>query len=81
MLIGHIGASFSVGAVGPARRFRAVYRKEIGEELKQISAKVGAAIKLCNVAQMKETDIPLLKPAQYEAIRRNPITTSTSEEE
>ena len=66
VLIGHIGASFSVGAVGPVRRFKAAYRKEIGEELKQIAAKISAAIQLCNVAQIPETDISLLKPAQQE---------------
>jgi len=61
VLIGHIGASFSVGAVGPVRRLKATYRKKIGEELIQVAAKISAAIQLCNVAQMQETDIPLLK--------------------
>lgn len=63
VLIGHIGASFSVGAVGPVRRFKAAYRSEMGEELKQIAAKISAAIQLCNVAQTQDTDLPLLKPA------------------
>lgn len=66
VLIGHIGASFSVGAVGPVRRFKPAYRKEIGEELIQIAAKISAAIQLCDVAQIQEADIPLLKPAQQQ---------------
>lgn len=69
VLIGHIGASFSVGAVGPVRRFNAAYRKEIGEQLMQIAAKISAAIQLCNMAQIQETDIPLLKPAQQQENR------------
>lgn len=63
MLIGHIGASFTVGATGPVRRFKAIYRKELAEALKQISARISAAFPLCNAALMKATDIPLLKPA------------------
>ncbi len=50
--IGNIGATFSVGAVGPIRRFTKDYRKEIGEELIQISNKVSGAIQLCNVADV-----------------------------
>lgn len=64
VLIGHIGAAFSVGAVGPVRRLEATYRKKIGEELIQVAAKISAAIQLCNVAQMQETDISLLKPME-----------------
>jgi DNA-binding IclR family transcriptional regulator len=71
VLISHIGASFSVGAVGPVRRFKAARRKEIGEELKQIAAKISAAIQLSNVAQIQETDIPLLAAARQDE-RRSP---------
>lgn len=42
VLIGHIGASVSVGAVGPVRHFREACRKEIGEELQQNAAKISA---------------------------------------
>lgn len=69
VLIDHIGASFSVGAVGPVRRFNAAHRKEIGEQLLQIAAKISAAIQLCNLAQIQETDIPLLKPVQQQESR------------
>lgn len=44
--IGNIGAPFSIGATGPVRRFTDDYRKRIGGSLKQISAKVSAAIQL-----------------------------------
>jgi IclR family transcriptional regulator, acetate operon repressor len=64
VLISHIGASFSVGLVGPVRRFTSAYRKEIGQELIQMAAKISAAILLCNVAQIQEADVPLLKPVQ-----------------
>lgn len=64
VLIGHIGASFSVGAVGPVRRFETTHRKEIGEELIKIAAKISASIQLCNVAPAQDADIPLLKPMQ-----------------
>ncbi|WP_282021716.1 IclR family transcriptional regulator [Ruegeria faecimaris] len=47
--IGNIGATFSIGAVGPIRRFRTEYRIEIGEKLKGLSKKVSGAIQLCNV--------------------------------
>ncbi len=50
--IGNIGATFSIGAVGPIRRFTNTYRKQIGEELIQISKKVSGAIQLCNVADV-----------------------------
>lgn len=66
VLIGHIGASFSVGAVGPVRRFKAAYRKEMGEQLIQIATKISAAIQLCNMAQIEEADIPLLKPVRQQ---------------
>lgn len=50
--IGNIGATFSVGAVGPIRRFGAAYRSEIGQKLTDISNKISGAIQLCNVAEV-----------------------------
>ncbi|WP_377192978.1 IclR family transcriptional regulator [Ruegeria meonggei] len=50
--IGNIGATFSIGAVGPIRRFGTEYRMEIGEKLKVLSEKVSGAIQLCNVAEV-----------------------------
>ena len=44
--VGTIGATFSVGAIGPIRRFDAPYRKTIGRQLLHTSAKVAAAIQL-----------------------------------
>ena len=66
VLIGHIGASFSVGVVDPVRRFKAAYRNELGEELIQIAERRSAAIQLSNVAQIEEADIPLLKPVRQQ---------------
>lgn len=50
--IGNIGATFSVGAVGPIRRFGSDHRRDIGEKLKNISEKISGAIQLCNVAEV-----------------------------
>ena len=50
--IGNIGATFSVGAVGPIRRFEKEYRREIGKKLTELSEKVSGAIQLCNVADV-----------------------------
>lgn len=50
--IGNIGAIFSVGAVGPIRRFGTEYRAEIGFKLTQLSTKISGAIQLCNVGKM-----------------------------
>lgn len=50
--IGNIGAIFSVGAVGPVRRFGFEYRMEIGEKLIALSTKVSGAIQLCNVSEV-----------------------------
>lgn len=47
--VGRIGVTFSVGAVGPVRRFGTDYRQEIGEQLKDLATKVSGAIQLCNV--------------------------------
>jgi DNA-binding IclR family transcriptional regulator len=50
--IGNIGATFSVGAVGPIRRFEREYRAEIGIKLTALSEKISGAIQLCNVAEV-----------------------------
>jgi DNA-binding IclR family transcriptional regulator len=50
--IGNIGATFSVGAVGPIRRFGKEYRTEIGQKLTELSKKISGAIQLCNVADV-----------------------------
>lgn len=50
--IGNIGATFSVGAVGPVRRFGAAYRQKIGRQLIQLATQISGAIQLCNVAEV-----------------------------
>lgn len=50
--VGNIGATFSVGAVGPVRRFGTEYRQNIGRELIQLATKISGAIQLCNVAEV-----------------------------
>lgn len=50
--VGNVGATFSVGAVGPVRRFDTAYRQKVGAELTDIAAKISAAIQLCNVSQV-----------------------------
>jgi DNA-binding IclR family transcriptional regulator len=50
--IGNIGATFSVGAVGPIRRFGTEYRMQIGKKLTGLSSKISGAIQLCNVAEV-----------------------------
>ncbi|MBW4709195.1 IclR family transcriptional regulator [Roseobacter sp. YSTF-M11] len=50
--IGNIGATFSVGAVGPIRRFTKENRGRIGQKLTGLSTKISGAIQLCNVAEV-----------------------------
>jgi len=50
--IGTIGATFSVGAVGPIRRFADAYRLEIGLQLVELADRISGAIQLCNVAEV-----------------------------
>lgn len=50
--IGNIGATFSVGAVGPIRRFDTQYRAELGQGLKQLAERISGAIQLCSVADV-----------------------------
>lgn len=52
VIIGNIGATFSVGAVGPIRRFGAEYRMKTGKNLIDLAARVSGAIQLCNVAEV-----------------------------
>ena len=49
--IGNIGATFSVGATGPIRRFTEERRGRIGKDMIALSAKVAAAIQLYGVAE------------------------------
>ncbi len=50
--IGNIGATFSVGAVGPVRRFGLEYRQKIGTQLIDIADRISGAIQLCNVGEV-----------------------------
>lgn len=50
--IGTIGAIFSVGAVGPIRRFASARRDEIGQQLIDLASRVSGAIQLCNLAEV-----------------------------
>lgn len=50
IMVGNIGASFSVGAVGPIRRFTTENRQEIGRNLLLLAGKISGAIQLCTVA-------------------------------
>lgn len=50
--VGTIGAAFSVGAVGPIRRFKTDTRHHIGRQLTQIATRISGAIQLCNVAEV-----------------------------
>lgn len=58
--IGHVGASFSVGVVGPIRRFSAANRKRIGKELKQLATRVSAAIQLSDLVEVQQPEFPLV---------------------
>lgn len=50
--VGTIGATFSVGAVGPIRRFGTEIRQETGRKLTKLAEKVSGAIQLCSVAEV-----------------------------
>jgi DNA-binding IclR family transcriptional regulator len=49
--IGNIGATFSIGATGPVRRFTARRREQIGKELCALSGKVALALQVHGTAQ------------------------------
>lgn len=48
--IGNIGATFSIGATGPIRRFTDAHRASIGADLKRLASKVASAIRLYDPA-------------------------------
>jgi len=48
--IRNIGATFSIGATGPIRRFTGTYRSRIGKDLMRYAVKVAAAIQLYETA-------------------------------
>jgi DNA-binding IclR family transcriptional regulator len=50
--IGNIGATFSMGAVGPIRRFGQAQRHAIGVKLIELANRVSGAIQLCNMAEV-----------------------------
>lgn len=49
--IGNIGATFSIGATGPVRRFTARRREQIGKELCVLAGKVALALQVHGTAQ------------------------------
>ena len=49
--IGNIGATYSIGATGPVRRFTAKRRSEIGHHLCKLAGKVALALQLHGTAQ------------------------------
>ncbi len=51
--IGNIGATFSVGATGPVRRFTETRRAEIGGQLMALAAKVSQTLHMNGVARMQ----------------------------
>lgn len=51
VMIQKIGATFSVGAVGPIRRFEKSYRHEIGRKLAKLSEQIAGAIQLSNAVK------------------------------
>lgn len=52
VMVGNIGATFSVGAVGPVRRFGTEYRQNIGRQLTELASRISGAIQLCNVSEV-----------------------------
>lgn len=52
--IGNIGATFSVGATGPIRRFTSPYRASIGAALMGLANKLGAAIQLYGTGRAEQ---------------------------
>jgi len=47
-----IGATYSVGAVGPIRRFDKTYRLKIGRKLTELSTRISGAIQLSNAVEV-----------------------------
>ena len=50
--IRNIGAMFSLGVIGPVRRFTDAYRAKIGTELTQLASKVSSAFQLYNTTEL-----------------------------
>ena len=51
--IGNIGATFSIGATGPVRRFTSVRRAEIGIGLRALAGDVASALQMQGTAQRR----------------------------
>lgn len=49
--VGNVGVTFSIGAIGPVRKFSARYRAKLGEQLKELSREVSGAIQLCTLPE------------------------------
>jgi DNA-binding IclR family transcriptional regulator len=50
--VGHEGAMFSVGAVGPIRRFCETYRHHVGMALTELAGRLGRTLKLGHFAKV-----------------------------
>ena len=50
--IGNIGATFSVGATGPIRRFTETYRERVGRRLIEVAGKISATLQLYDRAKL-----------------------------
>ena len=46
VMVGNLGATFSIGAVGPVRRFDRAIRQRVGQELITLSTRISGAIQL-----------------------------------
>ncbi len=49
--IGGDGATFSIGAVGPTRRFCATYRNDVGLKVAELAKRIGETVQLCRTAE------------------------------
>jgi len=49
--IGNVGATFSIGATGPIRRFKDSYRSKVGAELRDLAQKVSLTLQLYGSAE------------------------------
>ncbi|RMF37762.1 MAG: IclR family transcriptional regulator [Alphaproteobacteria bacterium] len=49
--IGNVGVTFSVGAIGPVRKFSDRYCAKVGKELMELSREVSGAIQLCTLPE------------------------------
>jgi len=53
--IENVGAVFSVGTIGPIRRFHSAHRQSLGEKLIELANKVGSTIQINNVLAKSES--------------------------